>query len=45
MKHPGGDQEQEQVYDAGHRCFDENYVQELFDKAPQAPIITIDSLT
>ncbi|CAI0625982.1 unnamed protein product [Linum tenue] len=24
-----------QVYDAGHRCFGENYVQELIDKAPQ----------
>ncbi|KAG2588592.1 pyridoxal phosphate homeostasis protein-like [Panicum virgatum] len=23
-------------YDAGHRCFGENYVQELIDKAPQA---------
>jgi uncharacterized pyridoxal phosphate-containing UPF0001 family protein len=23
------------VYDAGHRCFGENYVQELIDKAPQ----------
>ncbi|KAL8462684.1 hypothetical protein ACS0TY_033635 [Phlomoides rotata] len=26
-----------QVYDAGHRCFGENYVQELIDKAPQLP--------
>lgn len=26
-----------QVYDAGHRCFGENYVQELVDKAPQVP--------
>ncbi|XP_058095161.1 uncharacterized protein LOC131240742 [Magnolia sinica] len=26
-----------QVYDAGHRCFGENYVQELVDKAPQLP--------
>lgn len=26
-----------QVYDAGHRCFGENYVQELIDKAPQVP--------
>ncbi|KAK4360913.1 hypothetical protein RND71_019865 [Anisodus tanguticus] len=24
-----------QVYDAGHRCFGENYVKELVDKAPQ----------
>lgn len=24
-----------QVYDAGHRCFGENYVQEIVDKAPQ----------
>ncbi|XP_039023726.1 pyridoxal phosphate homeostasis protein-like [Hibiscus syriacus] len=24
-----------QVYDTGHRCFDENYVQELVEKAPQ----------
>jgi hypothetical protein len=23
------------VYDAGHHCFGENYVQELIDKAPQ----------
>lgn len=26
-----------QVYDAGHRCFGENYVQELIEKAPQVP--------
>ncbi|KAJ8766579.1 hypothetical protein K2173_023826 [Erythroxylum novogranatense] len=26
-----------QVYDAGHRCFGENYVQEIVDKAPQLP--------
>ncbi|KAK6265005.1 hypothetical protein SCA6_020439 [Theobroma cacao] len=26
-----------QVYDAGHRCFGENYVQELVEKAPQLP--------
>ncbi|XP_044480908.1 pyridoxal phosphate homeostasis protein-like isoform X2 [Mangifera indica] len=26
-----------QVYDAGHRCFGENYVQEIIDKAPQLP--------
>nr|AAU44036.1 unknown protein [Oryza sativa Japonica Group] len=25
------------VYDAGHRCFGENYVQELIDKASQLP--------
>ncbi|CAN6326699.1 unnamed protein product [Urochloa humidicola] len=25
------------VYDAGHRCFGENYVQELIDKTPQLP--------
>lgn len=24
-----------QLYDAGHRCFGENYVQELVTKAPQ----------
>lgn len=27
-----------QVYDAGHRCFGENYVQELIEKAPQVVI-------
>ncbi|XVF70726.1 hypothetical protein PTKIN_Ptkin11bG0185800 [Pterospermum kingtungense] len=26
-----------QVYDAGHRCFGENYVQEIVQKAPQLP--------
>ncbi|XP_038905883.1 pyridoxal phosphate homeostasis protein-like isoform X4 [Benincasa hispida] len=26
-----------QVYDAAHRCFGENYVQEIIDKAPQLP--------
>ncbi|CAI0437293.1 unnamed protein product [Linum tenue] len=26
-----------EVYDAGHRCFGENYVQEFVDKAPQLP--------
>ncbi|KAJ4835691.1 hypothetical protein Tsubulata_032544 [Turnera subulata] len=26
-----------EVYDAGHRCFGENYVQEIVDKAPQLP--------
>lgn len=26
-----------QVYDAGHRCFGENYSQELIEKAPQLP--------
>nr|XP_010910201.1 pyridoxal phosphate homeostasis protein isoform X2 [Elaeis guineensis] len=25
------------VYDAGHRCFGENYVQEFIEKAPQLP--------
>lgn len=24
-----------EAYDAGHRCFGENYVQEIVDKAPQ----------
>lgn len=24
-----------QLYDAGHRCFGENYVQEIIEKAPQ----------
>lgn len=24
-----------QLYDAGHRCFGENYVQEFVEKAPQ----------
>ena len=28
-----------QVYDAGHRCFGENYVQELVEKAPQVLLI------
>ncbi|XP_009390007.2 uncharacterized protein LOC103976507 isoform X3 [Musa acuminata AAA Group] len=27
-----------QVYDAGHRCFGENYVQEIVEKAPQLPV-------
>lgn len=27
-----------QVYDAGHRCFGENYVQELVEKAPQVDV-------
>jgi PLP dependent protein len=27
------------VYDAGHRCFGENYVQELIDKAPQVGLL------
>lgn len=27
----------QQIYDAGHRCFGENYVQEIIDKAPQLP--------
>ncbi|GJU60408.1 proline synthase co-transcribed bacterial homolog protein-like protein [Tanacetum coccineum] len=26
-----------QVYEAGHRCFGENYVQEFIEKAPQLP--------
>ncbi|KAF4396906.1 hypothetical protein F8388_004874 [Cannabis sativa] len=26
-----------QVYDSGHRCFGENYVQEILQKAPQLP--------
>ncbi|RWR89027.1 Alanine racemase [Cinnamomum micranthum f. kanehirae] len=26
-----------QLYDAGHRCFGENYVQEFIEKAPQLP--------
>ncbi|OIT06608.1 hypothetical protein A4A49_12332 [Nicotiana attenuata] len=26
-----------QVYDAGHRCFGENYVQEIIQKAPELP--------
>lgn len=30
-----------QVYDAGHRCFGENYVQEIIDKAPQVNLIRI----
>lgn len=29
-----------QVYDAGHRCFGENYVQEIVEKAPQVCIST-----
>lgn len=28
----------QQLYDAGHRCFGENYVQELVTKAPQVRI-------
>lgn len=27
-----------QVYDAGHRCFGENYVQEIIEKAPQVSL-------
>ncbi|KAL2930302.1 Pyridoxal phosphate homeostasis protein [Bienertia sinuspersici] len=27
-----------EVYDAGHRCFGENYVQEIVDKAPQMEV-------
>ena len=30
----------QEVYDAGHRHFGENYVQELIDKAPQVPLIS-----
>lgn len=30
-----------QLYDAGHRCFGENYVQEFLDKAPQVFIFSI----
>ncbi|KAJ0791504.1 putative pyridoxal phosphate homeostasis protein [Helianthus annuus] len=26
-----------EVYDTGHRCFGENYVQEIVEKAPQLP--------
>ncbi|GMP65358.1 hypothetical protein CsSME_00026184 [Camellia sinensis var. sinensis] len=26
-----------QVYDSGHHCFGENYVQEIIEKAPQLP--------
>ncbi|XP_034697133.1 pyridoxal phosphate homeostasis protein-like [Vitis riparia] len=26
-----------EVYDSGHRCFGENYVQEIIEKAPQLP--------
>ncbi|XP_071689709.1 uncharacterized protein [Rutidosis leptorrhynchoides] len=26
-----------EVYDAGHRCFGENYVQEIIEKSPQLP--------
>lgn len=29
-----------EVYDAGHRCFGENYVQEFLEKAPQVFIRT-----
>ncbi|KAF4346829.1 hypothetical protein G4B88_016984 [Cannabis sativa] len=25
------------VYDSGHRCFGENYIQEILEKAPQLP--------
>lgn len=28
-----------QVYDAGHRCFGENYVQEIVEKAPQVTLV------
>lgn len=29
-----------EVYDSGHRCFGENYVQELVEKAPQVASFT-----
>lgn len=29
------------LYDAGHRCFGENYVQEIVEKAPQVPRLPI----
>ena len=32
-----------QVYDAGHRCFGENYVQELVEKAPQVFFLLLSS--
>lgn len=31
-----------QVYGAGHRCFGENYVQEIVDKAPQVSLSLYD---
>lgn len=33
-----------QVYDAGHRCFGENYVQEIIEKAPQVSLFISISL-
>lgn len=27
----------QKIYDGGHRCFGENYVQEIIEKAPQVP--------
>lgn len=31
-----------EVYDAGHRCFGENYVQEIIEKAPQVnPLFSV----
>lgn len=30
-----------QVYDAGHRYFGENYVQEIVEKAPQVPLLSV----
>lgn len=33
-----------QVYDAGHRCFGENYVQEIIEKAPQVGLFFISSV-
>lgn len=29
-----------QVYEAGHRCFGENYVQEIVEKAAQVPLFS-----
>ena len=33
-----------QLYDAGHRCFGENYVQEIVTKAPQVRILYCSSI-
>lgn len=30
-----------QLYDAGHRCFGENYVQEFLEKVPQVRYSTV----
>lgn len=32
-----------QVYEAGHRSFGENYVQEIIEKAPQVRILKIEN--